>query len=646
MALALCSVGLCSVGSPALSVAEGVGGAPIDFNADVRPVFVEHCLACHGGVKQAGGMSLIHRETALGETDSGEPSVYPGDVEASYLFDRVTEEDDDFRMPPAEHGRRLNAEEVDLLRRWIEAGAPWNDPWSFEKPEPQTTVGNDREAIDTPIEAAARAAGLEPAAPAADAAWLRRVSFDLVGLPPTPEHRDRAASGLTEDDRERVVNELLASKHFGERWAAMWLDLARYADTTGFERDPHRDAWPYRDWVIRALNADTPYDEFLTKQLAGDLLDDPSMDDLVATAFHRNTLTNIEGGTDDEEFRIAAVVDRVDTTGQALLGLTMACARCHDHPYDPVSQADYYRFFDFFNSTRDCDLREDWPVVKTPFDPERYDEARALDRELSANSNQQFARVAPLAADLSQWRGVTFTEAVSTGQTTLTLRDTPIDETNRLGLPAAGGNEIATAGTVTDKSVFDARATAAPMRVTALRLDAVPEDPEAAAVLPQMGFVLARLRVWVTRQAAEPDVSPLEEPVTIVAGFSDEAEPFMPADESLEDSEEGWSAYTKQRVPRWAVFVLDEPLELGEGDTLRFEFKHGKSTDGQGALVIRRLRAALSADTRWPELARDEAFVKLRTRAYEIRAARADIPSCPTPVMAERPAPLRRQTRL
>lgn len=614
----------------------------VDFNRDVRPIFVQHCIACHGGVEQSAGLSLVTREQAFAVTESGDASIVPGDADASYLMERVADPDDDFRMPPAEHGRRLSEEEVETIRAWIDKGAPWSDPWSFMAPERQGTLPADP--IDTLIEQRALAAGLEPRQAADDAVWLRRVSFDLVGLPPTAAHRSLAADGLTEAERRQVVAELLASSHFGERMAAVWLDLARYADTLGFERDPHRDIWPYRDWVIRAFNDDIPYDEFLTKQLAGDLVDDPSMDDLVATAFHRNSPTNVEGGTDDEEFRIAAVVDRVDTTGQALLGLTMGCARCHDHPYDPITQADYYRFFDFFNSTRDADLREEWPVLRTPLDRRQYAEALELDRQIAANRDAQHARVAPIARDLAQWLGVTFTQAESTGETELTLRETDAAENEQLGLPNRGGNEVATGETVTDRSVFTTQARPPAMTATALRLDAVPTNPETAALLPQMGFVLGRLRMVVERQA--PDGTLSETPVLFLAGFADEPDPFLSADDSLEDNVDGWGVYTRQRQPRSAVFVFDQPLELGEGDTLRLELKHSKATDGQGALVIRRLRASLSSDPRWLQLIGDESFAELRTELQELVDKRNAIPSCTTPVMAERDAPLKRPTHV
>ncbi|TWT43333.1 PSD1 and planctomycete cytochrome C domain-containing protein [Botrimarina hoheduenensis] len=621
----------------------------VDFNASVRPIFVKSCLACHGGVRQQGSLSFITREQALATTDSGDPSILPGNAAESVLMERIKEPDDDLRMPPAEHGPRLTPEEVETLRAWIDAGAPWSDPWSFQVPvDPlgPATADSDRQFIDRMIDTQAASAGLTPGGPAPAEEWLRRVSFDLVGLPPTAAHRASITAGLTPPLREQIVDELLASPHFGERWAAVWLDLARYADTIGYERDPHRDAWPYRDAVIRAFNRDQPLDEFLVRQLAGDRLPEPTMEDLLATTFHRNAPTNIEGGTDDEEFRIIAVVDRVDTTGQALLGLTVGCARCHDHPYDPITQADYYRLFDLFNSTADVDLREEWPTVQAPLDPSRYEEAQRLDRERSATLERLFQRISPLASELQQWRGVTFDHAESTGETTLEVRAVDPIESAALALPPAGGNEIVAVGTLTDRSIYAATAAATPLTVTALRLEALPLDPATAAILPQMGFVLSKLELTIERSPAAEGEPPVEEQVFFVAGFADEADPFIAADESLEDNPGGWSVYTKQRQPRWAVFVLDRAVTLAAGDRLRFRFKHDKATDGQDALLIRRLRAAFSSDTRWTELIRDEAFAADRLQEHELRQQRKAIASVSTPIMAELPERLRRPTRL
>jgi hypothetical protein len=362
------------VPSPASAIEPAPATGRTEFSRDIRPLFAHHCTACHGGVKAAAGLSFLYRDKALSRGKSGEFAIVPGAPEKSELIRRVTSQDPDEVMPKPEHGPRLTAAEIGRLRQWIQEGAKWSEHWSFVPPvEPATPVVKNkawpRSQADTFILARLESEGLKPSAEASPAEWLRRVSFDLTGLPPTlaefeafqGDFKKGAAAG-----RERVVDRLLASPRFGERWAAMWLDLARYSDTYGYEKDPHRDIWPWRDWVIRAFNADMPFDQFTIKQLAGDLLEHPTADDLLATAFHRNTQNNTEGGTDDEEFRTVAVLDRVNTTWTVWQATTFGCVQCHSHPYDPFPQRDYYRFAAFFNNTEDCDQNDDYPRLVFP----------------------------------------------------------------------------------------------------------------------------------------------------------------------------------------------------------------------------------------------------------------------------------------
>ena len=299
---------------------------PVDFNRDIRPLLNKNCTTCHGGVKQAGEVSFIFREEALGKGESGKPVVVPGEPAASEMIRRIKSSDPDEKMPPPEeHPHGLEESQIALLERWIKEGAKWGEHWSFQKPEepPVPALKNPAWAkveLDRHVLAKLEAEKLAPSPEASAAEWFRRVSLDLTGLPPLPEEWSAFRTAVAADPQaamEAAVDRLLASPQYGERWAAMWLDLARYSDTTGFEKDPHRDIWPYRDWVIRAFNADLPFDAFTVKQLAGDLIENPEPHDLIATGFHRNTQNNTEGGTDDEEYRLAAVMDRVNTTWTA-----------------------------------------------------------------------------------------------------------------------------------------------------------------------------------------------------------------------------------------------------------------------------------------------------------------------------------------
>ena len=359
---------------------------PIDFSTQVKPIFNKKCIACHGGVRRKGGFSVLFRSEALAKTESGKPAILPGDPDHSELIRRITNKDPEERMPYKHEP--LSNTEISILRRWIKQGAPWGDHWAYvavapvdvPKPRPRffgllpahkpSWVKND---IDYFIYDKLQREKLEPSTQASKPDLLRRVSLDLTGMPAPDKWANQFLQNASEKAYEDLVDSLLASPHFGERWASMWLDLARYADTKGYERDDGRNIWRYRDWLIHAFNEDKPYDQFLTEQIAGDLLPHPTDEQYIATAFHRNTMTNDEGGTDNEEFRTAAIIDRVNTTWEALMGTTFACVQCHSHPYDPFTHDEYYRFMAFFNNTRDEDSYADYPLLRSFNDTLQYE---------------------------------------------------------------------------------------------------------------------------------------------------------------------------------------------------------------------------------------------------------------------------------
>ena len=344
---------------------------PVDFAEEIRPTLAKNCVLCHGGVRQQAELSLLFREDALKPATSGRPAIVPGDVGASELIRRITTADPADRMPKGHPS--LSPAEIRALKRWIARGAPWEPHWAYVSPEAETPPNVSRPAwardtLDRFVLARLDREKLTPAVEADCATLARRVSLDLIGLPPRPDDTDAFCRSKDPEGYSAMVDRLLASPRFGERWAAMWLDLARYADSRGYETDGYRTIWPYRDWVIKAFNADLPFDRFTIEQLAGDLLPGGSDDQLIATGFHRNTMTNNEGGTDDEEYRVAAVIDRVNTTWTVWQGTTFSCAQCHGHPYDPFRQADYYRAFAIFNNTNDWDQLDEYPVL--PLFPE------------------------------------------------------------------------------------------------------------------------------------------------------------------------------------------------------------------------------------------------------------------------------------
>ncbi|MEO2028741.1 MAG: PSD1 and planctomycete cytochrome C domain-containing protein [Fuerstiella sp.] len=342
----------------------------IDFNRDVRPILSNHCFACHGpdAEQRQADLRLDQRSSAIATTDDV-AAIVPGNAAISGLVERITSRDEDVLMPPLESGERLSDEHVAILKRWIDQGATYAKHWSFEpinRPGTPDVVPSDwpKNAVDAFILARLNAAGIEPSTEADEATLIRRVYLDLLGLLPSIEQVDAFVSDTEPRAYERMVDEVLQSQHFGERWGRHWLDQARYADSHGYTNDNERSIWLYRDWVIAAFNRDLPFDQFTTEQLAGDLLDNPTLAQKVATGFHRNTLINSEGGTKADQFRDEQVKDRTDTTGLVWMGLTVGCAKCHSHKFDPVSQAEYYQLYAFFNST--VDRNSVTPTVQVP----------------------------------------------------------------------------------------------------------------------------------------------------------------------------------------------------------------------------------------------------------------------------------------
>ncbi len=333
----------------------------VDFSKEVFPIFQEHCFKCHGEKSQKGGVGLAtyYHSRQLG--DSGEALLAPGTPEKSGLIHRIEAEDPNERMP--KDSAALSEDKIDVLRRWVAEGAQWPDDgwrpkrhWAYEFPSKpvvpsKSGKGWARNEIDHFIARKLEGLGLGNNPELEKASLLRRLSLDLIGLPPSVEEVDAFLADDSPQAYELQVDRLLASPHFGEKWARQWLDLARYADSEGYQRDEMREIWPYRDWVIGAINRDLPFDQFTIEQIAGDLLPEPSADQLIATGFNRNPTVNLEAGTDPKEDFYKQVVDRVNTTSTVWLGTTMACAQCHNHKYDPFSIKEYYQLFAFFNAT-------------------------------------------------------------------------------------------------------------------------------------------------------------------------------------------------------------------------------------------------------------------------------------------------------
>ncbi|MEO1526337.1 MAG: PSD1 and planctomycete cytochrome C domain-containing protein [Planctomycetota bacterium] len=610
---------------------------PVSFNDSIRPLFNKHCTACHGGVQQAADISFAYRDSVL------PPEGYlvePGDPEASILIERVLSEDPDERMPPPEHGEALTDVEVDLLNRWIRQGASWSEHWAYENPVAATLPAPKnmdwcREPLDRFVIARLENEGLAPAEDEQPQRWLRRVTLDLTGLPPTQKERSeflqhvQRRGDLAYAD---VVDELLARSSFGERWASVWLDQVRYADSKGLGLDARRNIWKYRDWVIDAFNDDLPFDRFTIKQLAGDLLPNRTIDDLIATAAHRNTQTCEEGGTDDEEFRVMAVLDRVNTTWQTWQGVTFGCVQCHSHPYDPFRHEEYYQFAAFFNNTADSDLNEDWPSVQAPLDRKDYEAASELDAEIDALRRQLWQAEYPVVTDDDRWTPLRDFDVSSSNATKVTVDSKPDHD------------EFRTVDTITQNLAITVES---PLpeeleSLTALRLTAMPLDPEKAIADSEWGFVLSHIQAELVVQGEEKPRS-----IELARVVSDEPNPFYDPQTTLNPkSNRGFAAYSRIHHSRSAAFVLKSPMQIPHGARIRLTLRHRVFLLGSFSLVIKRGRIDVTDDNSLTQIVESADLIKQREQLKKLQAARSKIASTSVPVLANREPHLKRPTHV
>ncbi len=530
----------------------------ISFNEHIRPIFNANCTSCHGGVRKAGDLSLIYRHLALGEAKSGHRAVVPGDLENSHLLERIQAEDVDDLMPPPNHGPRLKPREVALIKRWIEEGASWQVHWAFEAPAALSDEwqGKADSPIDYLIEEKWKEHDLTKSSPASPAELLRRLSFDLTGLPPTPEDIDDFEQAYAKAGQQAVeaeVDRLLASPHYGERWASVWMDLARYADSEGLGADRRWTVWPYRDWLIRAFDEDMPFDEFTKQQLAGDLLENSGVDSQLATTFHRLTQSNNEGGTDDEEFRVNAVMDRVNTTWEAWQGQTFACVQCHAHPYDTFEHEEYYEFYAFFNQTQDSDASNHYPTLSVPRSHKNYEDA---DRVLM-ESNQLLEAMLGVGDNLRSdavWQPLSGSSLSTKGTAANIVKQ-------------ADGEEIHADDTVKKSTVYKLKWEPKSKKLEALLLEVFPKDEAKAAVFGENGFILGSAKLHRISPVGQRTAIPLSRILP------DRQPALGDWNASLNPkSKSGWGAYAKLYKQRAAILTPAEPIELSEGEQLELTF--------------------------------------------------------------------------
>ena len=571
----------------------------IDFNRDIRPILSENCILCHGpdpserkgGRRNSGGLRL-DTETGSQKDIDGYAALVPGDPEDSELFFLVTSDDEDERMPPPKHGDRLDEREIALLEQWIVEGGKYDRHWSYKKPERPGIPDIDDSKFDlrNPIDHfAARRLVSEnlTQSPQADRyALARRVSLDLTGLPASWEEVSAFVSNQRSNAYEHFVEQQLSKPSYGEHWARMWLDLARYADSAGYADDPPREIWGFRDYVIHSFNENKPFDEFTIEQIAGDLLENASTDERVATAFHRNTMTNSEGGTDDEEFRNEAIVDRVNTTMSVWMGTTMACAQCHTHKYDPITQEEYFKVFAIFNSSLDEDRKDEAPLVSI-FTEEQEAERGKVNAEVVALTK---ALEADLSSKSHRKRRSEWEERLKSGEGWRVMKpltkDLKVNSEAPVVVQADGTIEISKNTAPRDNYTITTAAPDGVSLITGIKLEVFPSDRD------NLAWVLNELevRVKLPKATTENSVAVSDEKTENAEkkkadkalGLKNASVTFEEAaysvggafDKDRNDRFSGWAVDGNLSETNEAVFEFTEAIELPEGAELEVKLYH------------------------------------------------------------------------
>ena len=600
------------------------------FNRDIRPILNTSCTGCHGGVKKSAGVSFIYRDEALGVSANGKKIIIPGDPDNSEVVKRITSTDSRHIMPPAhgDHARDpLKPQEIELIKEWIRQGAKYEEHWAYIPPkkEPVETQRKDwgLKPMDAYVLANLERNKLAPSTEAPKEQWLRRASLDITGLPPTKEELQAFLADPSPDAYEKTADRLLASPRFGERWASMWMDLARYSDSYGLEKDPHRDSWPYRDWLISAFNRDMPYTEFVRDQLAGDLADKPTTDQLKATLFQRLTKTNTEGGTDDEQFRVEAVIDRISTNWNSLQGITMGCVQCHSHPYEPIPHEDFFGFMDYFNSSEDCDLDDDFPKHLLAENPAEQQKATDAQLEVVSLQNQRNRRGSEWINKNQNW--------ILPEVSDLKINSGTVDQKDGV---------IFTGGTQGAHSTYSMalRTPHSNGPITAIKFTILPDSDDLVKA-PFRGSVLSNIAL----HKLSPDGTRTPVPLAFVYGDG-LAGPNLP-ERSLDKSAAGFGGYPKLFRKMEAVIVLKDPLVLAEGEKVAVDLISNQPTSGAQSTPLRKFQMHLISNPGWQRLLVDPEHVALTKRINELNQYLAGVKGTRFPVMQDRPAESTRETR-
>ena len=547
--------------------------AEIDFEHEIRPILAEKCLLCHGPDDEKGGLRLTGIDFASKELDSGMIGILPGKPEESALIDRIHSTDPDEIMPPPDDAEPLTAEEKAKLRQWIAEGANWPKHWAFASlTQPESPAVKAGKWVKNPIDAFVLAKleknGIEPSPEADDITLIRRLFYDLVGLPPSPEQIDLYEKALSEDHEgglKKLTEDLLDSVHFGERWGRHWLDKARFADSDGYEKDNNRpDAWRYRDWVIDAINEDLPFDQFTIQQFAGDLLEKPTPDQMVATAFNRQTLTNTEGGTDKEQWRVAAVMDRVETMGAAWLGLTLTCARCHTHKYDELTHTEYYQLFAFFNNGDEANAT----VPKSEEALAEYDKAMAKHREQLEGLRQQSAAARlELGNRMLDWEAraqAWISEGDAVAKPSFApLKTTKISGPKGVVFKTDDSGATLVSGTNPNEAVYTISGQMEPGQVTGIKLEVLPDSSlggDGPGRATHGNFVLNELTLSIKGYPYNPLIFSEAEADFSQGNFG--VNGAIDGDAKGGKEAAGWAISPQMKKPHEAVFALAQPVTI------------------------------------------------------------------------------------
>lgn len=617
----------------------------IDFGLQIRPILSEHCFHCHGPDAAHREADLrLDEESSAKEVRDGKQAVHSGSVALSEIIQRIESDDPDLVMPPTSARKTVTPGQLELLKRWIEQGAAWGPHWSLLPPkqsefpaqavEEASKIGWAGSPIDVWVHRSMRSQGLSPAAPADPYTLVRRLWLDIVGLHPDPIRAERFVEEYRLDRKraiESMVEELFQHPGFGEHWARLWLDLARYADTKGYEKDLKRDLWPYRDWVIQSLNADMPYDQFTIEQLAGDLLENASTSQKIATAFHRATLSNDEGGTDDEEFRIAAVKDRVDTTLQVWMGLTMGCAKCHSHKYDPISIENYYGFYAIFNQTEDADRYDDEPRIPIPTFEQQAQLASLQSQRQGLASQLDSLRSEVQKTVDDRWLVPSPKSTSSQSQSPLVIEP---------------DQSIRAAADRPETDIYQVDMELAAGQYKYLKLDALMAKTKDSDPAPRLGlsatdpnFVINDLQVYLVQGERETKLG--VEPIK--ASFEQNGWPLKGAVD--EDPKTGWAVSPKQQQAHWGVFAFQNVVEITEPANLRIKIVQSFG----GRLMLQRFKLSVANPTQEALVVDDAESVKqvasrVQDLDKQIQGLKDTIPKLP--VLKELVGSSKRTTRV